>query len=163
MEVKIYDTLKKQDVTAIISRTGARHLPLKKQGWQFNWKSLFQTEGAEFYKITLEESPDTIQGMLMISLMYEELVYMNNIEVAPHNLGSKGRYDNVAGCLIAFACIQAFEQGEGKYKGYLAFTSKTQLIQLYQEQYGATHAMGQKMFFDQKAGIELINKYIYNK
>ena len=161
MEVTLYDTISKQNVIGIISRTGAKHLPRKKDGWQFNWKSLFQTEGAEFYKLTLEESPNEIQGMVMITLMYEELVYMNNIEVAPQNLGTKGRFDNVAGSLIAFACLQAFEQGEGKYKGYLAFTSKTQLIKLYQEKYGATHAMGQKMFFDKKAGIELINKFIY--
>lgn len=160
MEVSIIDVKSKNKLTGIISPVEGEEIPLKKNGWQFNWKSLFKVEGSEFYKLTLKDFPNQVEGIIMISLMNEEIVYLNNIEVAPHNLGSGGKYDNIAGILLAYACIQAFEQGAGVYRGYLSFESKTQLIPLYQNKYGATHAMGQKMFFDQKAGINLINKYI---
>ncbi len=96
----------------------------------------------------------------MLSVMYEEMLYMNNIEVAPHNLGSDGKYDNVAGCLIAFGCLKSFELGKNTYKGYLTFESKTELIPLYQDKYGATLAMGQRMFIDPDTGLGLIDKYL---
>jgi len=160
MEVWIIDTRSRKKVIGIISRAERKEMPLKKNGWQFNWRLLFNAEESEYYKLTLEDTPYQIEGIIMISLMNEEMVYLNNIEVAPHNLGTEGKYENVAGILLAYACIQAFEQGIGTYRGYLAFESKTKLILLYQNKYGATQAMGQKMFFDQRAGINLINKYI---
>ncbi len=96
----------------------------------------------------------------MLTLLNEEMLYMNNIEVAPHNYGEHGRYDRVAGCLIAFGCYKSFEQGAGHYIGYLAFESKTKLIALYQKKYGATQAMGQKMFIDPDAGRKLMKTYL---
>ncbi|HKK76725.1 MAG TPA: hypothetical protein VJ953_16735 [Saprospiraceae bacterium] len=60
-------------------------MPDKKGGWQFTWKKLGKTEGADFYKLTRVASTDTIEGMLMLTLLNEEMLYMNNIEVAPHN------------------------------------------------------------------------------
>lgn len=113
-----------------------------------------------FFKITLEESPDQIEGMVMLSLMYDEMLYLNNIEVAPHNYGKGGQYDNVAGCLLAFACRMGMSHGKGNYKGFLAFDSKTELIELYQNKYGATWAMGQKMYFTPEAGDKLMEKYL---
>lgn len=161
MEVQLYDSYNNQNVSGLILKTTSRNLPTKRSNWQFNWKSLNNVEGAEFYKIVLSDSPETIQGLLMLSLMYDELVYMHNIEVAQHNLGGEGRYDHVAGTLISFACLQAFDRGKDKYKGFLAFTSKTKLIDFYCKKYGATHAMGHQMYIDRKAGSDLINKYLY--
>ena len=137
-----------------------REMPLKKDGWQFTWRKLAQVEGAQFYKITLKDSPKKIEGLLMITLINDELLYMNNLEVAPHNFGSKGKYDNVAGALIAFACMKSFELGKGHYLGFLSFDSKTQLISLYQEKYEATWAVGQKMFIDPENGKRLMEKYL---
>ena len=102
----------------------------------------------------------TIEGVLMFSVMYEEMVYMNNIEIAPHNLGAKGKYDNVAGCLIAYGCLKSFELGKNTYRGYLTFESKSKLIPLYQNKYGATLAAGQRMFIEPEVGLELIEKYL---
>jgi hypothetical protein len=42
----------------------------------------------------------------MLTLQSEEMIYLNNIEVAPHNYGSNGKYDHVAGCLISFAALR---------------------------------------------------------
>lgn len=137
-----------------------KEMPLKNGGWQFSWRKLAKVEGALFFKITLKNSPEEIEGLLMITLMNDEMLYMNNLEVAPHNYGSKGRYENVAGSLIAFACKKSFELGKGPYLGFLSFDSKPQLISLYQEKYAATLAMVQKMYIDPENGKKLMKKYL---
>jgi len=137
-----------------------KEMPLKKDGWQFTWKELAKVEGPQFYKITLKDSPEKIEGLLMITLINDEMLYMNNVEVAPHNYGSKGKYKNVAGSLIAFACKKSFELGKGHYLGFLSFDSKTELISLYKERYGASWVTGQKMFIDPIGGRKLMEKYL---
>lgn len=88
------------------------------------------------------------------------ILYMNAIEIAPHNYGTAGKLENVAGCLLAFACYKSFELGKGHYLGFLSFDSKTRLIELYEKKYGATMARGQKMFFSPAAGKKLMKKYL---
>ncbi len=160
MEIKILEVKSQKEVEAVIRRAKSRDMPIKKDGWQFTWRTLYKTEGAEFYKLSLVGESRQTEGMLMLSVMYDEMLYMNNIEVAPHNLGSSGKYDNVAGCLIAYGCQKSFELGKNTYRGYLTFESKTKLIPLYQEKYGATLAMGQRMFIEPEVGLELIEKYL---
>ena len=162
MKIQIVDILADKKVDAIIEKATRRDMPLKKNGWQFTWRTLYKTEGAVFYKLKLKND-EAIQGMLMLSLMNDEMLYMNNIEIAPHNYGSKGKYKNVAGCLIAYGCLKSFEIGQNYYKGYLTFQSKTKLIPLYEKKYGATLAMGQRMYIEPKAGLELIEKYLKQK
>lgn len=160
MRVNLRETQNGELIEALISKASKKDLPLKRDGWQFTWKKLGKTEGAQFYKLVTVENPDVVEGMLMLTLINEEMLYMNNIEVAPHNYGQNGKYDNVAGGLIAFGCYQSFEQGRNYYLGYLSFESKTKLIELYQNKYGATFAMGHKMFFDPEAGKKLMKKFL---
>mgnify|MGYP000666345219 CR=1 FL=1 len=128
--------------------------------WQFDWKELAKVEGVFFYKLTLASSPSQIEGLLMLTLIHDEMLFMNNIEVAPHNYGREGRYNFVAGTLIAYACKKSFSLGQGDYLGFLAFESKSNLIELYQKKYGASLAVGQKMFFSPEAAKKLMNKYL---
>ncbi len=160
MEIQVINVQHNTRIDAQIEKASFKDMPMKKKGWQFTWRILFKTEGAEFYKLTLKDDALNIQGMLMFSLMYEEMLYMNNIEVAPHNVGSAGKFDNIAGALIAFACLKSFELGKNTYKGYLTFDSKTKLIPVYKEKYGAINSMGQKMFIDPVQGLKLIKKYL---
>lgn len=160
MPIKIQDGKTKENIPAIIKSAEKKDMPLKKSDWQFAWKKLYETEGGAFYKLALLQSKSSIEGLLMLTLMNNEMLYLNNIEVAPHNIGKNGKYALVAGCLLAFACTKSFELGKGHYLGYLSFDSKTALIELYQERYGATWVIGQKMFFDPKAGLKLMDKYL---
>jgi len=160
MKVRIIESETGEVVDAIIQKASLKEMPLKKDGWQFTWRSLYKTEGADIYVLKSEESEYSIEGVIMLSMMYDEMLYMNNIEVSPTNIGKKGKYDQVAGCLIAFGCLQSIKLGKNTYKGYLTFESKTRLIELYQEKYGATLAMGQKMFIDPIAGEQLILNYL---
>lgn len=160
MRVLLKETNSDEHIEAAITEATRLDLPFKKDGWQFSWHKLSQQEGAILYKLSARKEPDTVEGMLMLSLLDEEMLYMNNIEVAPHNYGATGLYENVAGCLLAYACYKSFELGKNNYVGYLVFDSKTQLIELYQNKYGATYARGQKMFFDPNAGKALIQKHL---
>lgn len=160
MRVNLREAESGELIEALITRASKKDLPAKRGGWQFTWKKLGKTEGADFFKLVTVADPETIEGMLMLTLIDEEMLYLNNIEVAPHNYGSEGKYDHVTGGLLAFGCYKSFEQGKNYYLGYLSFDSKTQLIDLYQNKYGATFAMGQKMFFDPAAGKELIKKFL---
>ncbi len=160
MKVFILNTKTKEKEPATISKLKSTEIPLKKNGWNFNWKQLFKVEGANFYKIALKESPKKVEGLLMLTIFNEEMVFMNNLELAPYNIGKKKIYAEVAGCLLAFACRESIEKGVGHYNGFLSFESKTELIELYQNKYGAIWAMGHKMYFDPKGGKKLIKRYL---
>jgi len=163
MEIQILEIRKRKKIKALIEKAKSKDMPIKKNGWQFRWRTLYKVEGADFYKLTLKDESSEIQGILMLSVMNEEMLYMNNIEIAPHNIGSKGKYDNVAGCLIAYACQKSFELGKNTYRGYLTFESKTQLIPIYKRKYGAKLAMGQRMFIEPDTGLRLIEQYLATK
>ncbi|MCB0653407.1 MAG: hypothetical protein KDC85_19180 [Saprospiraceae bacterium] len=160
MKAYLKETTTDKFLEGIIIPAVKNDMPLRKDGWQFNWKSLFKVDGALFFKLCLVQTPEHIEGMLMLTLINGEMMYMNNLEVAPHNYGSNGRFDRVAGCLLAFACWKSFELGRNNYLGFVAFDSKTNLIELYEKKYGATHAIGQKMFFDPVAGKNLMEAYL---
>ncbi len=163
MEVKIFDRTNRKEREASILKAIKKDMPKKKDGWQFAWRSLFKVEGSEIYKLVLNENPEKIEGVVMLSLMNDEMLYMNNIEVAPHNYGSGGQYDKVAACLIAFACLKSFELGRNGYEGFLTFESKTNLIRFYQNKYGSTLAAGQRMFIEPAKGIGLIDQFLKMK
>lgn len=160
MKVILIEKKTGTDKLATIQRIVRKELPLKKDGWNFNWKILFKVEGSEIFKVSLEESPKEIQGILMLTMFNDEMLFMNNVEIAPHNIGNNKKYENTAGVLLAFACKESFEKGKGSYEGFLSFDSKTELIELYHRKYGATVAMGHKMFFDPEAGKILMKKYL---
>ena len=160
MKVALFDTHSCKPTVGIILAAGRRDMPTRKAGWKFSWKQLYGVEGAEYYKLCLNEKLSDIQGLMMLSLMNQEMLYLNNIEVAPHNYGGEGKFDNVAGALLAYGSLLSFEKGVGAYLGFLSFDSKTELIPMYMQKYGATHAGGQKMYLDPKSGRELIKKYL---
>lgn len=160
MKVDLFDIEKRKLIPANITKASFRDMPLRKSGWQFNWKQLYKTEGAGIFKLTLLDSPSDLEGLIMLSLMYGEMLYMNNIEIAPHNVGTHGRYDHAAACLIAYGCQQSFENGKGAYTGFLTFESKTKLIPLYQQKYGAKLTIGQRMFIGPEEGLSLIQQHL---
>ncbi|MEO1050824.1 MAG: hypothetical protein AAFX87_09360 [Bacteroidota bacterium] len=133
-------------------------IPLKKDGWDFNWKKLSTLENGQTYLLSTVNSPNQTEGALCLKIEYDMLI-MEALELAPPNVGRDKRYDYVAGCLIAFGCKESFKIS-GAYKGFLTFVAKTKLIQWYQQQYGAELALGQRMFTDWETGEKLIEKYL---
>ena len=138
-------TLKKSDLKNI----------LKKNGWNFDWKTEFNDLKKEVYKLTIVNNPSIIQGLLSITIESDH-IYMDLLESAPFNIGKEKLYEGVAGNLVAYACKTSFQKG---YDGFVAFTAKTRLIKHYEETLGAYHFKNQRMIIDTEPAKFLVTKY----
>ncbi|WP_116128481.1 hypothetical protein, partial [Lewinella sp. IMCC34183] len=99
--------------------------------FQFDWST---EKKNEVYKICLVDEVKTVLGVMSLTDISEEFrIHLNLIEVADTQRGKKKTIDNVAGCLIAFACRLAFASG---YLGFVSLQPKTKLIHYYQSAYG---------------------------
>lgn len=160
MRVKLIEKSTGKSIDGEIRKIGIKDLLQNKSKWQFNWFELFENNtDANLYCVISLDEPSEIQAIMMFSIQHGEVPYMNAIETSPWNYGSDGKY-NAVGCLLAFACLLAHREGVGNYKGFLSFTSKTKLIGLYRDKYGASKALGQRIFFTLEAGKNLIDKYL---
>ena len=127
----------------------------KINGWQFNWKAELAQSDRTVYKLTIQGNEDIIQGLASIS-DYNDHFYLHLVESAPFNLGKKKLYEGVPANLFAFSCKQAWDKG---YQGFVAFQSKTKLIEHYEMSLGATHVGGHKMIIFPPAALKLIKQY----
>ncbi|MEP6806020.1 MAG: hypothetical protein ABI892_15940 [Flavobacterium sp.] len=128
---------------------------MKKSGWNFDWKSEFNDIQKEVYKLTIVNNSNIIQGALSITIE-EDHVYMNLLESSPFNVGKNKLYEGVSGNLVAFACKVSFQKG---FDGFVAFTSKSNLIKHYEESLGAFHFKNQRMIIETEASKKLVKKY----
>lgn len=131
---------------------------VKKRDWQFNWKKDLTDATKETYKLTTANNPNVIQGLLSLEDKGDH-VFMHLLESAHFNKGKTKVYLGVPGNLVAFACKVAFEKG---YDGFVAFDSKTALIEHYKKTLGATLFRGQRMFIETTAALKLVAKYFKN-
>ena len=138
-------TLKKSDLKNI----------LKKNGWNFDWKTEFNDLTKEIYKLTIVNNPDIIQGLLSITVESDH-IFINLLESAPFNIGKQKLYEGVAGNLVAYACKVSFQKG---YDGFVAFTAKSRLIKHYKETLSAYHFKNRRMIIDTNAAKFLVTKY----
>ena len=144
--VYILDVFSNKLVEAEIVPIDKKNVPLKKDGWKFNWRKAMMNTQSNGYVLKLKTESKTIEGAILLKIE-EKMLIMDILEIAPHNVGRKKKYDYVAGVLIAYACRKSFTL-EGAYKGFLVFVSKTKLIDLYRAKYGAKLALGQRMYID---------------
>lgn len=157
--MKVYVVRDGEMVEAKIQVADIDEMPLSRDGWNFDWRKAFKEGDTVTYVLKVVDAPNIVHGLLQLKTD-GEMVIMNLIEISPENLGGGNkRLDDVAGCLIAFACRESFK-AKGNYQGYLSFQSKTELIVLYQEKYGAETAGGQMMFIDPTQGLRLISQYL---
>ena len=128
---------------------------IKKVDWQFDWKLEVKSANNEVYKLTTTNNPTIIQGLLSLEDKNDH-VFMHLIESAKFNKGKDKLYLGVPGNLVAFACKISRDKG---YDGYVAFDSKSVLIEHYIQTLGATHLIRQRMFLDPIAANKLISRY----
>lgn len=124
-------------------------------GWKFDWKAEMKESDRQVYKLTIIGNSAIIQGIMSIS-DYGDHFYLHLVESAPFNLGKKKLYQGVPGNLFAFACKVSWDKG---YEGFVAFQSKTKLIEHYETTLGATHIGGHKMIIFPPAALKLIERY----
>jgi hypothetical protein len=127
----------------------------KTKGWSFDWKYEFDQPEREVYKLTIAENPSIIQGLMSLTVKSDH-VYMYLLESAPFNLGKSKLYEGVPGNLVAFACKLSFQRGG---EGFVAFESKTKLIDHYVKTLGAFHFGGHLMVIDTLAAKRLVDRY----
>lgn len=156
MKVFILDSATNRNVLAQITEAEKSELPKKNEGWSFGWKKLYEKE-ALVYKLSFENE---VQGLLKLKRIEDSFYEMTNLELKSSNLGSKGRYHKIAGCLIAFACLKSFELNKGNYEGFLSFTSKGELIKHYEKNYYAELVFKEKMIITPNNGRKLIEEYL---
>lgn len=126
------------------------------KGWKFNWHELSKYKNSKIYKLQTTK----IEGLLLIQFLEEDFFEMKNIEVAPTNFGSKGKYINAAQLLMAYACLLSFEFNKGPYQGYLSFISKGELIDYYIEKYNAELIFRERMQINPINGLKLIKTHL---
>ena len=152
----IENTLSGEVFDTKITRLIQRDLKIiKKSDWQFDWRLEFKTPSNEVYKLTTINNTTIIQGLLSIEDKSDH-IFMHLIESAKFNKGKSKLYLGIPGNLVAFACKVSRDRG---YDGYVAFDSKTVLIEHYRQTLGATHLIRQRMFVDPIAADKLIIKY----
>ena len=78
------------------------------------------------------------------------------LESAPFNIGKEKIYEGIPVNLVAFACKLSFQRGG---EGFVAFESKTKLIDHYINSLGAYHFGGQLMVIDTIGAKRLMDKY----
>lgn len=127
---------------------------LKKYRWRFNWKAEMKYTDRQLYKLVIK-GESIIQGLISLQVM-DNFVEMHLIESAPHNFGHGKRYVGVAGNLVAYVCKLSFDLG---FHGFIAFTSKTDLIQHYRETLGAELIFGNRMAITTIPAKKLVNSY----
>jgi len=130
----------------------------KSKGWKFNWKLELADIVKDVYKLTIIQNPKIIQGLVSLSIESDHIA-MHLLENAPFNIGRKKLYEGVAGNLVAFCCKISFQNG---MDGFVAFRSKTKLIEHYIKTLGAIHLRGQKMIIPSESAKILVDKYFKN-
>ncbi|MGC9352204.1 MAG: hypothetical protein ACP5D9_00105 [Mariniphaga sp.] len=128
---------------------------IKTKGWSFDWKYEFDQPEREVYKLTITDNPGVIQGLMSLTVKSDH-VYMYLLESAPFNVGKSKLYEGVPGNLVAFACKLSFQRGG---EGFVAFESKTRLIDHYEKTLGAFHFGGHLMVIDTLAAKRLVDRY----
>jgi len=125
--------------------------------FSFDWKEEAKNE---VFKIYLKDESDNILGLLSLKDHPDEhRIHLNLIEVSRENIGRDKKLDNIAGCLIAFACRIAFERN---YYGFVSLKPKTRLVELYQEKYGFRQ-YGRLLAVEDQSSNYLIKKYLQDE
>jgi hypothetical protein len=127
----------------------------KNKKWVFDWKKELSFNDREVYKLTIQNNPKIIQGLVSLRIENDH-IYMPLIESAPFNKSRNKIYLGVPGNLIAYVCRLSFQKG---FEGFIAFHSKTKLIEHYSKTLGAKHFGGLLMIIDTEAAKKLVDKY----
>jgi hypothetical protein len=127
--------------------------------WEFDWTKPEQM-GYNIYAVCVKGNRKA-QGLVSI-MQHTGYAEVGIVEAAPwnnpHNSKFQGQkqYNGVGGHLFAEAARQSMEAGN---EGYVSFIAKTNLIEYYQKELGATLIGGQRMAIDEEAAKALIERY----
>ena len=154
--MKVFDIITGTKKEAIISLVDNKDFPIIKKSKQFifNWDKL---QGKTIYKIVQKGNADILGLMCTTDHgVGWDAIEIELLEVGKSNVGKGKKTDNIAGCLIAFACRESIKAG---HQGWVFLTPKTDLIKHYHSKYGFVDT-GLTMASDDINSRKLINKYL---
>ena len=153
---KVTKCLEDQDENMYATVYRLRKTPIRKseyKGWEFDW-SKEKLPLSDVYEILLKDD-SIVQGR--IALHPEGgVIFVDLIESAPWNVGSKKGYNGVGFHLFALACKISMDLG---YEGYVGFDPKTDLRDYYIDTIGAVHTVGNLLGIFPDRAIYLIKTY----
>ena len=117
----------------------------------FDWSTEIKKE---VYQVRLKERRIILGLISLIDYPKEFRIHINLIESRKNQRGKKKKIGNISGCLIAYACREAFKKG---YSGFVSLVPKTQLVSYY-KRYGFIEIGTQMAIFDENSK-SLISKY----
>ncbi len=121
--------------------------------YQFDWN---RQRFCKVYKLTAIGSEEILGLISLVDISREFRIHVNLIEVSKENIGKSKKIANIAGCLLAFACREAFDRG---YEGFVSLVPKTMLISHYINGYGF-RKFGRILAITWSDSETLIQKYL---
>lgn len=154
----IINRISQEQFQTVFLEINKKDLPrLAKKYWSFDWKKEIKLDDRVVYKLTTQENPNVIQGLISWSDLGDH-IFINVVESALFNKGAKRLYLGVSGNLFAIACYESSIRG---YDGFIVFEFKTKLIKHYQELLGAKRIGSSiRIFVDTQAANQLIKLYL---
>jgi hypothetical protein len=128
---------------------------VNKNDWLFDWRREIEDGQRQVFKLIIKNEPNTIQGLISVR-DNKDHIFVHSIESASFNRGKDKLYVGVPGNLFAFACKLSVDRG---YEGYVAFLSKTALIDHYRKTLGAVLIGGQQMILNESAAKALVDRF----
>jgi len=128
--------------------------------WLFDW-SKTEKKGYKILALYVE-GDNRIQGLISIRENPQNMTIEIDIaESAPFNSSYNKKvkseeYKGVGICLFTEVCKRSFENG---YDGYVEFMAKTNLIEYYKKELGASLIGSQRMIIETSASKKLVDKY----
>ena len=119
----------------------------------FDWEL---EKDSQVFKISLVESKEIVGLMALKDVPNELRIEIHLLEASEENVGEDKVYDRIAGCLIAYACREAFVRG---YFGYVSLIPKTELEEHYKNAYGMENE-GKHVYTDLENSKDLIKFYL---
>jgi hypothetical protein len=161
------DTATGEKIEAVIElMTEADFKVVKKSKDRFDKFDWNKYKKEEVYKIRLK-TEEKILGIMCITDHTDQetdAIEIELLEASVENIGKHKEFDHIGGCLIAYACREAFKRG---HDGVVFLTPKSYLVDHYPKQYGFQHvAMTSPkrpvgfMVLYEKGSRHLINKYL---
>lgn len=113
-----------------ITTTDIAQINKSRQFKTFSWSSYT----GEVYKLRLKSSTVILGLMLIIDHTDDSTnaIEIECLEIGSDNVGPGKQLDNIAGCLIAFACRESFKRG---HEGVVFLSPKSDLIPHYESRY----------------------------
>ena len=115
----------------------------------------YRKNGYHIYELFLKDD-DTVQGRISVKVD-GGVADVDIVETAPHNYSHTGRYEGVGAHLFAVACQVGLDAG---CDGFVAFTSKSDLVEYYKEKLNARVFRDRRMYIDEDAAQVLLDKYM---